>query len=356
MRSSPRQLWQQLQQAHLVSQDYSGEQDSALHMRIFLGLTAYFTAFCCVSIIFLFASFLSESALTYAILGLLVLGVSLWLTYRCHGQFVRQLELVFALAAQVLLVTAIDRGKLPFLECLLIQQVVFFFLFNSYLLRVLSAILAGVAIVGLLEWGRFAWLTMMPPAALLTCILLINQFRWTRFNDWLKPLSDALQAGLVLLMLARLLMQHEIFYWKIEDQWLWWQDWPLMLVVAGCALWLIFRQPASTAQRGLMLLLGALLLGADIFIPCLALLALLVALNFKYGQTLQLISTLGLSLAVLFMYYYSLEATLMDKAIILFVLGVVLLLLRWLLLRFWQVGDAPEGGTEQSRDGDQQHA
>lgn len=361
-------FWQRLQQAGIVSGDVTQETpelQSPWYLKAMLILFGWLAGICLLGFIGTSLALLLDDIQPGLLLSLALAAsaVAFGLSRGQSGLFISQFALSFAVAALVLYGIAFDEllfevASWRWWLMLALAASLHWYLLPPYLTRSSCALLALLALIALLQ--TLALLPLVTPALLLGFVLL-----WRHEADWGKTplrwrsLAMALTLALLFCQTPQLVWLEGV--WELKDpgvslamlqgaQWLLealllWQLWCLF----GSRMNAIRHQLDGRSQ--MLLLLG--LLSALVWfwwIPGLIAGALVAVFGFVLAERLLL--CLGVLAMPVYCgyYYYSLQQTLLEKSLLLMLLGVSLLLL-WFALK--PLSDRPEwlaaqNGGEQS--------
>lgn len=338
-------LWQQLRAAGLAA----GEAPpltlaSPWYVRVLLAFSGWMAAMFLFGFIGVGFVWIIESGSAALAVGGIMLGASYLILRAMRNEFLNHLGLAVSLAGQVLLVWGMvsllgaEQAATWLLVALL--QSVLAIVMPDFIHRVFSAFAAVIALA--------AWLIMLGAPQLLSGIILfvaawlwLHEFAYPRHLSRIRPIAYGLVLALIALK-STLLLGAEFAH--IGERTLatlsWVQPWLDEVIMALVALYVAWQLLARnghtlTDRLGLLVLAGvALVCIASLEAQGITLAMVIMLLGFATGNRV----LLGLGIAALLFYlstyYYQLEATLLDKAQILLVLGVCLLVLYWLLHRF----------------------
>lgn len=309
------------------------------------------------------AVFLLDSSVASATLGLMLIGGAYTLLRQAHGDFLEHLALAASLAGQMLVAwalasvlgSALEWGNAGLWWALLGLQVVLALVMPSLTHRTLSAFAACLAFyLAMVETAAAP--TMAVGLVLLgLTVLWLNEFRWPALVRQLEALGYGLLLGLLAIQsvgyFGQSLLLGRYFVGSGLD---WLEPW-VGDALGMVALLLLLRHLFQRHAHGVE---SSMRVAAYAAVLLLALLssqahglshgAVVVVLGFAIGHR----GVMGFGGLLLLLsitsYYYWLDVTLLAKAMTLFALGVLLLAIRWVLLRYWHDGAsaAAEEGAE----------
>lgn len=343
--TNSRVLWQQLQEANLVTgtmptQEYN-DQPPAFFMRLLLGASGWLSAlfFCGFLSIFL-VSFLAQTSNLWG-LGVVLCGLSIWLSRTDKiSFFLEQFVFACSIAGQGFIAFGVlesSHNMQVTAAVLFVLEIFLFITIGIHSQRATAIFLACIALLCLL--GEHAWLYALPILSAASAWLWFNQLRFYSHRSYLQPASVGLTLGLwVTIGVALLANSTEFSWWQIaQSNWhtqLWTAAALTSVVCFGLAWQLIQRRVQQPQLRYIALLLSIGIALVNLAMLGLAPLCLLlcigIALTHKRLIWLNLLALTG----YLMLYYYSLNNTLLYKSILLCASGAVLLVLYVLLNRY----------------------
>lgn len=324
-----------------------------LYLRMFFTTLAWLAAQSCFLAALAFLGSVvsmtgAELAPYVAVASIALFVGAIWLEGKGKDLFVQQLAVAAAMTGQGLLILFLLLQDWLTGGVLALLQVPLFIVLRNSFVRTLCVLVFVVAGVDAL--GRFAVAHDLQPAlAVLQALLLLAagctylaDTGCAGINSWLRPLKQGLTAVLWLWLIA----QQES--WLVHEygplaaaQPLW-----LALVNAAFLLWMLVNHIQRTELRLFVLTLGMLVLLSGWLIPGVAILVPLLVLAWWRGWHSYWVAHLLALLAVLLLYYYNLEQTLLVKSYILMGLAVLLWLLRVWLLRLPLAARRGQTGSE----------
>lgn len=318
-------------------------------VRAALGIAGWLGALCLLGFVGAAFAFVLRSPEASLVVGALACAIAAVILRRgAANDFASQFGLAVSLAGQLLLFGALETwfyarpARLAALVAL--QQAVLFVAIPSPVHRVWTA-WSGTyaATLALQEWS----LAPLAPAALVAALVAacrseVDRPRWRAI---LGPLGYGLALGVLTVLTVELgkgwissSFGEDLGHWLGSTEML-----PLAVVLVAAALYLLRREgvsPASGAGRATVA--GAVVVGAiSLWAPGVGLTVPILVLGFAGGR--RALMGLGVCGLVVYLaaYYYTLEATLLDKAMLLGAAGLVLLAARLVLVR-WTLPE-PEG-------------
>ena len=344
--SDPHALWQQLQDAGVVSTGMpaeSHEQQPAFFLRMLLVASGWFAALFFISFIAaFFTHFLLDESQIW-ILGMMLCGLSIGLSHRRgNSVFIQQFIFACSLAGQGLIIFGIFiHSPNPQLSALLIiaLELLLFVAMGIAHQRSTSIFIACSALVWLL--GEQAWLYALPLFSAAALGLWLYRIRLNRYAAYVQPAATGLTLALWLtIALTLVVSSSEVMSWYATPA-----SWQTQLWIAAglssavclALAWQLLQSHVQHQQlRTLAILvsLGVALL--NLKMPGLAPLCLLFCIGVAYAYSRLIWLNICCLAGYLMLYYYNLNDSLLDKSILLCVSGTVLLALYGVLNRCTQ--------------------
>jgi hypothetical protein len=356
MNAEHQRLWISLQQQGLVegAPPAPGEAGSPWYILVFMGFFGWLAAlflFLAIALLFFFdleLDWFFESPLLLWTIGLLLIGVAFWLLRSAASEFVRHMALAFSLAGQGFVAWGSFGSADAMGATLLITgfQMLLAVFMPDFIHRVFSTC---VAALGLLVFVELPLLNVVAGGVVLvfTGWVWLHEFQFPRMSPALRAWGYG--GGLALVA-----SRSEValgLNWSVSNGML---DtlptiygWLATLLEGLAAVYVVYSvcQRLKTAARVQILALCALtaLVLASAVAPGLLVCMMVIVL----GQTGSNTLLKGIGIAGLLFYasafYYQLHATLMVKFQILLATGLLLLAVRWLMLRLvnGQAGENP---------------
>lgn len=342
--TKPAVLWQQLQQAGLVSGPLpapADQQQQAFFLRLLLGLSGWLSAVFFTGFISVFFINVFSTIGSIWMVGLLLCLLSVVLSHRTYGSILLQ-QFVFAcsLAGQAQIVLAVldnsQNQQLAAATALLLAMLLFFLIrLRSH--RSLSAFLACAALFILLR--QQAWLYAFPALCAAVVWLWLQQMRLHQSPNLLQPAASGLTLAVWLAIYWALLINSSFMgWWNLEPKQWQSQLWiaaALSSMVCFAFAWQLIGQSIQQAKlRYLALLVSLAVSLLNLKMLGLAPLCLLLTIGIAHTQTRLIWFNLCCLAAYLMLYYYSLNHTLLYKSIVLSFSGALLLMLYVVLNHF----------------------
>ena len=339
-------LWLRLREARLVEGEMpASESRPPWFVRLMLGIAGWLGALFLLGFVGIGFAALLRSATAGIAMGAAVCVAAVFLfRLRAKGDLVGQFAFAISLAGQGLMAVgfgnAFNHSVSAAAGCIAVQQAVLFFLAPSFLHRVWTAASAGYAFAYALGPSGAA---TIGPAALTAAFVAV----WLREFDHGKH-AETLRAGGYGLAAAAVLStasdSMRLVFGRISVE-------PMMVhagaiacavVVVWAAIALLRREGAALGSgQGKVALVGAAILAlVAVKAPGIAPATAILVLGYANGN--RPLAGFGViaMLAYLSHYYYSLQATLLEKSALLAAAGIALLIARFALQRAWPAEEA----------------
>ena len=347
------ELWSVLQQAALVegAMPEDGEKRTPWFVRVMLGVAGWIGALFLVGFVaMLMASSFREAGAVWVIGAMACGAAAVLFRANQHGDFASQFGLAVAIAGQLLMTYGVAEGLEPsftatsFLVAL--QQALLFVVMPNFVHRVWAAGTTAVALCFAMA-GLDLHALALPLITAGLVLVWLREFQHARQGELLRA------AGYGLAFTAMFLSYMNAGDWNDFDgshrrgsqpmdpvtaQGLAYAGRALTaLVMVGVAVLLLRRErvAAGSGAGKVALTLAVVLALASVKAPGLAPATAILLLGFANGN--RVLTGLGIValLAYLSHYYYVLDATLLEKSVIMLVTGIALLGLRVASHRWW---------------------
>jgi uncharacterized membrane protein len=338
---NPVLLWQRLKTEQLVNGEMPAvdQQEPALwYVRVLQGFAGWIAALFMLGFLGFGVFGLFEHGLVLMVLGVVInICTVVFFRSKAKSDFFEQLVLAFSLTGQFLFAFGLfeyfDFKNQYWLALVAAYQIILVFAIPHYLHRFLSTWFAVIA----LFWGFELLIYSGLGSALVAAIfvwLWLNKTGWEAEKEFYEPIGYALGFSLLQLNLQS---QFWLFAWhryqQKEASWLMLNaDWISACLNSVVLLYLVYRvvkeqQIGLSSKTGKLVILAAVMMLFSA-LPVIGLSSSLLVLLVGFARQNKLLMVTGVLALLSFVswYYYSLELTLLNKAIIMMILGVVLLL------------------------------
>lgn len=353
--SNANALWQKLYTAKLVNQAQAPDNElNSIFANLLQGFSAWLAALflaigCVTSSLFTNADSIHTFLMVWAVV-FFVVSFAIFRLKQPAALFLEQTGLALSLCAQGFLLAGIiiylDKDYDLFAQeaihliCLIAcaMYLGLFFLFNNRWHRVGCIIGLNLALLVFLD---FNYLNLLPLAYLgVVAILLSCQYRTLTLHTLSHPLLYGLMASIAInIFIQSVLHQfwYEIFYHYYSAHIsMPYAEWIFLSAMQLFTVSRLLKKswPVKPPLLGIYVTLSLTLIVVQYFIPALGIFSMLMVLGYYYASPI--IKWTGLVGAVLYVgwFYYDLSWTLLDKSLMLMLMGAVLLISGLLLSRF----------------------
>jgi uncharacterized membrane protein len=346
MSTQTEQVWETLRQAGLTegAAPETGKLESPWYVKILLAFSGWLAAVFLLGFIGMGLGFVFESSGAAMIIGGMMIGGAFALLRISKNEFVEHLALAVSLAGQVLVVFALfdissSDQEIAWLLLALLQLSLAVVMPN-FVHRVFSSFVAAIAFtICLTYWGGYYVVGGM--VMFLAALCWLHEFRYPRQMKRIQAIGYGLVLALILLKGTALFGYRTIGWLFSRDQpELWAGPWIGELLTGVVAIYVVWHLLQRYGQRiseriTITALSGTILLcGVSMEVQGITVGMVIVLLGFAgANRVLVGLGVLSLLFYISF-YYYLLDTTLLAKSQTLLIVGLVLLLLRWLMLTF----------------------
>ena len=339
-------LWQQLQDKALVNGEFQPAEtlDSPWFIKLLLALSGWFASLFILGFLLLILQDLIESSMTCFIVGFGMIFMAYQALKNEPSEFQEHLMLAFSLAGQALIAWAIFMidntifSLFPWLAIFVIQSCLSLIM-PHYIHRVCSAFFASIAFTVCFHYLQLSAFTS---ASLLLLALLLVLNEW-RFVKW-QPTFEAISYGVIFLIIplkASYIIGYDLAYWlnesTLESSWYYYLDELLLLFTM---LYLVVTL-LSRSQHRFPVKTKLAIIGATICLCLLSMEASGITIGFAllilgFSNSNKILQGLGITSLLFYIssYYYLLTLTLLEKSVILLMMGLFILAIRFALLKW----------------------
>ncbi len=328
------------------------ELDSPWYVKIILAFSGWLAAIFTLGFFGALFSSLYKDISVALVIGIVLITAAYFLLRKSRNAFSENLALALSLAGQALCLVAMisytqgyttsDQWSVIWLLVAVIQLPLVVFM-PSYVHRVFSAFIAAVslAVALFLYQQSFALPTFYSALLMLaTALIWLNEFSFPRHIEKLQAVGYGLVFALILLNTTKVFMPHGLLRhsYLSNHTGAWFQAWIgefLFTAVTLYVVWILLgRSHPKPNIKAVCLALGGIVLLSAISMQAHGLMTGVMILLLGFSASNRVLIGLGVISLLFFIshYYYWLGDSLMDKSITLLILGVLLLLARWLLL------------------------
>ncbi len=343
------QLWSILSDADIVhgnsspTSEFLDNSNSPWYVKTLLGLSGWIAALFLFLFIAILFEFLIDNIVGASITGITLLVVAFIILRIPKNEFFEHLGLAISMAGQGFLIFSIFyfnktlSDLTPWLLVALLHLTLAIIMPN-FVHRVFSACFAVFTTsIGLSSMGLdYVFLSVV---LLLVAILWLNEFRYPKYIKIIQAIAYGLVLGLIITESVAWL-ETKIHYFRPQyDNLLPWLTPWMAEAIAVLVLWyvvwqLLIRSNQSLSGKVALSAFAAALLFSIVSLFAASITTGMIILILGFAASNRVLQGLGIVFLLYFvsLYYYYLEITLLEKSITLFVLGLLLLLMRWLLL------------------------
>ncbi|GAA3961420.1 DUF4401 domain-containing protein [Allohahella marinimesophila] len=328
----------------------SRSDDSPWYIKLMLGISGWFASLFLFGFLGLGFLELLQNILASLVTGLVLVGIA-WAILRSHpNDFLEHLALAISLAGQALVIWSIFRASnaphtvVPWLVTA-VFQLVLIRIMPDFLHRVFSTLVASYALGLTLMLGGLVSVSQ-GLFILLTGWVWLKQSAYPQHGQLMRAAGFGLALNLISMSSVTVGLQElgtvmaDAIPASAAAGFSWFTPWlskslAALASLAVVAMMLIHYQQPLTHKPALLALGGALFVAAVAFVAPGLNAGLIVLLMGVHARS-RVMAGLGLIALLYFMsrYYYFLGETLLFKSASLLVLGLLMLLGRWLFLRW----------------------
>lgn len=356
MSQSAEQIWIALRDAGLVQNEKRKPEisDTPWFVKTLLAFSGWLAAFFLFFFVAIEIEYLREEETVALIIGAVLIAVAFALLRTTpKSVFLEHLALAVSLAGQLLIALGVwklvdDRGILVWLLMALFQAFLAV-LMPNFLHRVFSTLISVLSLAAVLKlmgaFYLFSGLILLPLAW-----LWLNEFRFPEQLESIQAIGYGLVLALIPLTGVTARSISNLYGYSAQTPSPWVRPWMgelLAACVLGYVVWNLLQRHGQRLSGLLVVyvLVGTAVVGVvSMAAKGIGVGIVILLLGFAGGNRV----LLGLGVASLLFYvlsyYATLETTLLAKAQTLLIVGLVLLVARWLLLRLPVVGSEKKHG------------
>ena len=346
MKSQQQALWQELQEKALVTGEFQPAEtlDSPWFIKLLLAFSGWFASLFILGFLLLTLQDLIESSVTCFVVGFGMILVAYQALKNKPSEFKEHLMLAFSLAGQALLAWAIFMldntafSLFPWLAIFVLQSSLSLIM-PHYIHRVCSAFFASIALTmcfHYLQLSAFISASLL----LLALLLILNEWRSVKW----QPAFEAISYGIILLLIplkGSYVIGYDLAYWlnetTLESSWYYYLDELLLLLTM---LYLIVTL-ISRSQHRFPIKTQLAIICATVCLCLLSMEASGITIGFAllilgFSNSNKILQGLGITSLLFYIssYYYLLTLTLLEKSVILLMMGLFILAIRFALLKW----------------------
>ncbi len=338
------ELWDKLKAADLVSCDAPKpkELESPWYVKVLLGFSGWIASFFLLGFLGLGFDIFSDNSLMMNSVGLMMVGGSYVLLQLPKNEFIEHMALAGSLAGQLLIIIALfdlvnNKDDTAWFLFALIQAALTYFMPNL-LHRFFSSFAAAFCMsLALAPYGLGHIYTSLMMLGVVW--LWLHEFSYPQHIRKIRTIAYGVTIALIQLKGSFLFGSAALGFQSIrKHNEIWAQPW-VGEVLAGAVLfylvWQLLKRNGlnPTDQLGIFALFSSMLVTAVSFeAHGIVVGIMIILLGFSVSNLV--LQGLGIISLLLYIsaYYYLLQTTLLDKSQTLLLLGVALLVIRWLFI------------------------
>jgi hypothetical protein len=341
-------LWNLLETEGLVSGDLPalGEFDSPWYVKVILAFSGWLAAIFILSFLSVIFSHLYQNTLALIFFGVSFIAIAYFLlSKKKDHEFIEHLALAFSVAGQALLTWAIvESSDITLIWFLVAVMHLFLILIMpNYVHRLVSAFIATLCFAAAIYSISYSSTALLMYSALLmlcTGLLWLNEFKYQKSLAAVQAIGYGLVTALVIIKGTNVFININLWgFNRCNPEIEWIQPWMGEVLLGAVALYVVCRLMQKShvqtfSNLWLLTIAGALLL---VFLSInangLIVGVMIMLLGFSASNRVLIGLAVMSLLFYISSYYYLLEISLLDKSLTLLVLGLVLILGRWFLLK-----------------------
>lgn len=363
MSNRQQRMLTQLQSLGLINKNMTdrtiateADDDTPWFLQLFFGFSGFIASLFFIGFLSLMFEWLGilDSFIATFLIGLILSGIGFILFRHKHTQhstFLTSLTFAISVAGQLYMTSALFDNAIdnPLdVWLFLLIQIVLTVIMPNFIYRLLSTGVVLGCLIYLLNYYHMSEASL-GIVALITAVSALQRYELLRYlpvakrNDAAEVISTvAYASALMLLAVSVYFIAAEYGNGFIRNDEAFGYNYYLaqtLLTLASLyAAYLILRryQVKLLSTLGIISIVAILILGTlSIYVSGLLATSLVVIIAMANSQRVLLGVSIIVLVSYIFWYYYQLDTTLLTKSISMFVIGVAILLMRWLLIRFY---------------------
>ncbi len=338
------QMWETLQKAGLIegTAPETGKLESPWYVKVLLAFSGWLAAVFLLFFIGIGFEFVFKNHIAAFVIGGIMIGSAFAILRIPKNEFVEHLALAVSLAGQALVVFAIfeisNRNEKIAWMLVALLQVSLAVIMPNFVHRVFSSFFAAFAFsmtLTIMGWHYVVSGIVM----LLATMCWLNEFQYPQHMKKIRAIGYGLVLALIQLK-GTALFGYRTMGWRLSPNQseFWATTWLGEILIGAVTLYLVLHllqryNQTIFSRLSITALLGALLLcGVSMEVQGITVGMVIMLLGFSCANRV----LLGLGIISLLFYissyYYLLDTTLLDKSQSLFIVGLALLIIRWVML------------------------
>jgi len=342
-------IWQKLQEQSIVKGELSASDKikTPWFIKLLLAFSGWFASLFIFGFFLLILNELIENSIACLLIGAGLIFIAYHTLQKKHSEFLEHLMLACSLAGQALIAWALfitestTFSVFPWLALFILQSALSLFM-PHYIHRACCAFFASLAFTICLYYWHLSAFTSAS-LLLLVMVLILNEWHSIKW----QPIFESISYGvisLLILLKATHAISYDLSYWlnesAVSHTWYAYLD-ELLLIFSMIylILTLISRSPTvfpiKIKRVILIATIGLCLLSMQA--SGITLSVALLILGFSNSN--KLLQALGLTSLLFYIssYYYLLTLTLLEKSGILLIMGIFILIIRYVLLNWFKI-------------------
>lgn len=346
------QLWNKLLKANLVTGDRPEQVEigSPWYIKVIMAFSGWLAALFILGILFaIFSRFHRETTLLISFGSGFIVVAYLLLRLKAN-EFLEHLAFALSLAGMALLAISVDNLVTYHEEATIwllvaVVQLVLAFIMPNFVHRVFSSFMAAIGFAAALYFYRKSSLEFSAYSIglmLLTSWFWLNELCFAKHIEKLQAAGYGLVSALIVIKGSNIFMNTHFWRTQIDktDLNTWFQPWLVEVLLSGVTLyviWSLFQKtyPKPSHKALIIALIGGVILTL-LSTQAQGLMVGIMILLLGFSASNRVLVVLGIiaMLLAISSYYYLLNNTLMEKSLTLLILGVVLIIGRFIMIKF----------------------
>lgn len=362
MSNRQQRMLTQLQSLGLINKNMTdrtiateADDDTPWFLQLFFGFSGFIASLFFIGFLSLMFEWLGilDSFIATFLIGLILSGIGFILFRHKHTQhstFLTSLTFAISVAGQLYMTfalfdNAIDNPLDVWLFLLI--QIVLTVIMPNFIYRLLSTGVVLGCLIYLLNYYHMSEASL-GIVALITAVSALQRYELLRYlpvakrNDAAEVISTVAYASALMLLAVSVYFiaaeygngfgYYEGAYYNYT------LSQTLLILASLYAAYLILHRYQSKllSTLGIISVVTILILGAlSVYVSGLLATSLVIVIAMANSQRVMLALGIAALVGYIFWYYYQLDTSLLIKSISMFVIGVAILLMRWLLIRFY---------------------
>ncbi len=343
-------IWATLSSANLVEGEQANniEVNSPWYVKLLLALAGWFAALFLLLFVGISLESFFDNKILFFIVGCFMIIFSYIIFYNSKNDFAENFALAVSIAGQLLVIFVIVDNGDGYLDTnskifvIALFQIILTAIMPNYVHRLLTTLVAAILSVGYLKTLQQYGIPDIASSVLLllSAWLWLNEYKSYKKIKIRQAIAYGLTLALIILYISEINNVSSIFTQLLPRSFRYnshsWLSELLASVVAVFIIWNLLKRTGH--QRfdhvTILALLGTLIFSA-LSLEAYGITASLIIIVLGFANSNRVLLGLGIAAMLYFVsaYYYYLRMSLIDKAQILLIIGLCLLVLRMIMLR-----------------------